>query len=404
MKIKVLKFGGTSVGSVEAIKRSANIICDWSKKSKVIVVLSAMSGETDRLINLTKSFSKSPNPVDFDNAISTGENLSCALMSIYLNNQKTKSKSLHSWQIPIMTSSEHMKSRILSINKKFLLNELENLDVLVVPGFQGINERREITTLGRGGSDTSAVAVAAAMDAECIIYTDVEGVFTTDPNIVPNAKKINKISYEEMLELASQGAKVLQTRSVELAMRKNTKLSVRSSLKPKKIGTIITDEKSVLEKNTVSGIAYTKDEAKITLSRVLDKPGVSSKIFGPLAKGNINVDMILQNISQDGKFANLSFTLPRADLEKALKILKKEKPKIGYKKIISSNNISKISVVGVGMRSHAGVAQTLFDTLGKNKINIQVITTSEIKISILIDEEHTDLAVQKLHQAFKLHK
>ena len=404
MKIKVLKFGGTSVGSVEAIKRSANIICDWSKKSKVIVVLSAMSGETDRLINLTKSFSKSPNPVDFDNAISTGENLSCALMSIYLNNLKTKSKSLHSWQIPIMTSSEHMKSRILSINKKFLLNELENLDVLVVPGFQGINERREITTLGRGGSDTSAVAVAAAMDAECIIYTDVEGVFTTDPNIVPNAKKINKISYEEMLELASQGAKVLQTRSVELAMRKNTKLSVRSSLKPKKIGTIITDEKSVLEKNTVSGIAYTKDEAKITLSRVLDKPGVSSKIFGPLAKGNINVDMILQNISQDGKFANLSFTLPRADLEKALKILKKEKSKIGYKKIISSNNISKISVVGVGMRSHAGVAQTLFDTLGKNKINIQVITTSEIKISILIDEEHTDLAVQKLHQAFKLHK
>ena len=404
MKIKVLKFGGTSVGSVEAIKRSANIICDWSKKSKVIVVLSAMSGETDRLINLTKSFSKSPNPVDSDNAISTGENLSCALMSIYLNNQNTKSKSLHSWQIPIMTSSEHMKSRILSINKNFLLNELENLDVLIVPGFQGINERREITTLGRGGSDTSAVAVAAAMDAECIIYTDVEGVFTTDPNIVPNAKKINKISYEEMLELASQGAKVLQTRSVELAMRKNTKLSVRSSLKPKKIGTIITDEKSVLEKNTVSGIAYTKDEAKITLSRVLDKPGVSSKIFGPLAKGNINVDMILQNISQDGKFANLSFTLPRADLEKALKILKKEKSKIGYKKIISSNNISKISVVGVGMRSHAGVAQTLFDTLGKNKINIQVITTSEIKISILIDEEHTDLAVKKLHQAFKLHK
>ena len=404
MKIKVLKFGGTSVGSVEAIKRSESIICDWSKKSKVIVVLSAMSGETDRLINLTKSFSKSPNPVDFDKAISTGENLSCALMSIYLNNKKTKSKSLHSWQIPIMTSSEHMKSRILSINKNFLLNELENLDVLIVPGFQGINERREITTLGRGGSDTSAVAVAAAMDAECIIYTDVEGVFTTDPNIVPNAKKINKISYEEMLELASQGAKVLQTRSVELAMRKNTKLSVRSSLKPKKIGTIITDEKSVLEKNTVSGIAYTKDEAKITLSRVLDKPGVSSKIFGPLAKGNINVDMILQNISQDGKFANLSFTLPRADLEKALKILKKEKSKLGYKKIISSNNISKISVVGVGMRSHAGVAQTLFDTLGKNKINIQVITTSEIKISILIDEEHTDLAVQKLHQAFKLHK
>ncbi len=404
MKIKVLKFGGTSVGSIEAIKRSADIIHDWSKKSKVIAVLSAMSGETDRLINLTKSFSKNPNPIDFDKAISSGENVSCALMSICLNNQKTKAKSLLSWQIPIITSSEHMKSRILFINKKFLYDELENFEVLVIPGFQGVNNNGELTTLGRGGSDTSAVAVAAAMETECIIYTDVEGVFTTDPNIVPKAKKINKISYEEMLELASQGAKVLQTRSVELAMRKNTKLSVRSSFKPKKIGTMITDEKSVLENNTVSGITYSKDEAKITLSRVQDKPGVSSKIFGPLAKGNINVDMILQNISQDGKFANLSFTLPRLDLEKALKILKKEKSIIGYKKIISSNNISKISVVGVGMRSHAGVAQTLFDTLGKNKINIQVITTSEIKISILIHEDQTDLAVQKLHQAFKLHK
>ncbi len=404
MKIKVLKFGGTSVGSIEAIKRSADIIHGWSKKSKVIAVLSAMSGETDRLINLTKSFSKFPNPIDFDNAISTGENVSCALMSIYLNNQKIKAKSLLSWQIPIKTSSDHMKSRILSININFLFDEFKNFDVLVIPGFQGINSKGEITTLGRGGSDTSAVAIAAALDVECIIYTDVEGVFTTDPNKVSKAKKINKISYEEMLELASQGAKVLQTRSVELAMRKNTKLSVRSSLKPKKTGTMITDENSVLENNTVSGIAYSKDEAKITLSRVLDKPGVSSKIFGPLAKGNINVDMILQNISQDGKFANLSFTLPRLDLEKALKILKKEKSKIGYKKIISSNNISKISVVGVGMRSHAGVAQTLFDTLGKNKINIQVITTSEIKISILIHEDQTDLALQKLHQAFKLHK
>ncbi len=404
MKIKVLKFGGTSVGSKDAIKRSGNIINDCSKKSKVIAVLSAMSGETDRLINLTKSFTKSPNPIDFDNAISTGENLSCALMSIYLNNQKVRSRSLLSWQIPIITSLEHMKSRILFINKKFLFKELEKFDVLIIPGFQGVNNKGEITTLGRGGSDTSAVALAAALDAECTIYTDVEGVFTTDPNIVSNAKKINKISYEEMLELASQGAKVLQTRSVELAMRKNTKLSVRSSLQPKKNGTVITDEKSLLENKTVSGITYTKDEAKITLSRVLDKPGVSSKIFGPLAKGNINVDMILQNISQDGKFANLSFTLPRGDLEKALKILKKDKSKIGYKKIISSDNISKISVVGVGMRSHAGVAQTLFDTLGKNKINIQVITTSEIKISILIDEKHTDLAVQKLHQAYKLHK
>ena len=404
MKIKVLKFGGTSVGDINSIKRSADIISDWSKNSKIIVVLSAMSGETDRLITLTRSLSKSPNPIDFDKVVSTGENVSSSLMSICLNNLKIKTKSLLSWQIPIMTSSEHMKSRILSIDKNYLIKELNNFDVLIVPGFQGINRSGDITTLGRGGSDTSAVAFAASVNAECIIYTDVEGVFTTDPNLVSNAKKINKISYEEMLELASQGAKVLQTRSVELAMRKKTKLSVRSSINPKKSGTIITEEKSVLEKNTVSGIAYTKDEAKITLSRVLDKPGVSSKIFGPLAKGNINVDMILQNISQDGKYANLSFTLPRSDLEKALKILKKEKNSIGYKKIIFSNNISKISVVGVGMRSHAGVAQTLFDTLGKNKINIQVITTSEIKISILIDEKFTELAVQKLHQAYKLHK
>jgi len=403
MKLKVLKFGGTSVGSKEAIIRSASIISKWSKKYKVVAVLSAMSGETDRLINLTKLFSKNPNPYDYDNAISSGENVSCSLMSIYLNSIKIKSKSLMSWQIPIFTSDEHMKSRILKVDKNKILKEFNNNDVLLIPGFQGINSKNEITTLGRGGSDTSAVAVAASLDAECIIYTDVEGVFTTDPNLVKNAKKISQISYEEMLELASQGAKVLQTRSVELAMRKKTKLSVRSSIKPNSSGTVVTEENSKLENNTVSGIAYSKDEAKITLSRVLDKPGVSSKIFSPLAKGNINVDMILQNVSQDGKYANLSFTLPRNDLEKALKILKKEKSKIGYKRINSSNNISKISVIGVGMRSHAGVAQTLFETLGKNKINIQVITTSEIKISILIDEKFTDLAVQKLHKAYKLH-
>jgi aspartate kinase len=404
MKVKVLKFGGTSVGGPEAIKRSASIISNWSKQYKIVAVLSAMSGETDRLINLTKTFSKNPNSMDYDNAISTGENVSCSLMSIYLNSIKIKSRSLLSWQIPIRTSNEHMKSRILSIDHEKIFKELEEYNVLLIPGFQGINAKNEITTLGRGGSDTSAVAVAAAIDAECIIYTDVDGVYTTDPNLVKNAKKIPQISYEEMLELASQGAKVLQTRSVELAMRKKTKLSVRSSIKPKTSGTVVTEENSKLENNTVSGIAYSKDEAKITLSSVLDKPGVSSKIFGPLARGNINVDMILQNVSQDGKFANLSFTLPRGDLEKALKILKKEKTKIGYRKINSSNSISKISVVGVGMRSHAGVAQTLFDTLGKNKINIQVITTSEIKISILIDEKFTDIAVQKLHQAFKLHK
>ena len=404
MKIKVLKFGGSSVGSIEAIKRSSSIVIDWSKKYKLVVVLSAMYGETDRLINLTQSLSKSPNLRDLDIALSSGETVSCALMSIFLNSKKIKSKSVLGWQIPIHTSSEHTKARILSINNEKIINDLEQYDILIVPGFQGVDKNFNITTLGRGGSDTSAVAIAASLNSECIIYTDVEGVFTTDPNLVPDAKKISKISYEEMLELASQGAKVLQTRSVELAMRKKTKLSVRSSIKPKSSGTIITDELKLLENNTISGIAYAKNEAKITLSKVLDKPGISSKIFGPLAKGSINVDMILQNVSQDGKYANLSFTLPRIDIDKALQILKKEKKNIGYQKINHSIDIAKISVVGVGMRSHAGVAQTLFDTLGNNSINIQLITTSEIKISVLINEKHLEEAVKLLHKAYKLNK
>ena len=404
MKIKVLKFGGSSVGSIEAIKRSASIISNWSKKYKLIVVLSAMFGETDRLINLVKSLSKNPNHADYDIAISSGETVSCALMSIFLNSKKHNSKSIMGWQIPINTSSDFTKARILSINNEKIFNEFKKHDILIIPGFQGVDKNFNITTLGRGGSDTSAVAIAASLKAECIIYTDVEGVYTTDPNLVSQAKKLSKISYEEMLELASQGAKVLQTRSVELAMRKKTKLSVRSSIKPNASGTIITDENKLLENNTVSGIAYSKDEAKITLSKVLDKPGISSKIFGPLAKGSINVDMILQNVSQDGKYANLSFTLPRQDIDKAIKILKKEKINIRYQKMQYSTDIAKVSVVGVGMRSHAGVAQTLFDTLGTNNINIQLITTSEIKISILISEKHLETAVKILHKAYKLHK
>ena len=404
MKIKVLKFGGSSVGSIEAIKRSASIISNWSKKYKLIVVLSAMYGETDRLINLVKSLSKNPNPADYDIAISSGETVSCALMSIFLNFKKHNSKSIMGWQIPINTSSDFTKARILSINNEKIFSEFKKYDILIIPGFQGVDKNFNITTLGRGGSDTSAVAIAASLKAECIIYTDVEGVYTTDPNLVSQAKKLSKISYEEMLELASQGAKVLQTRSVELAMRKKTKLSVRSSIKPNASGTIITDENKLLENNTVSGIAYSKDEAKITLSKVLDKPGISSKIFGPLAKGSINVDMILQNVSQDGKYANLSFTLPRQDIDKAIKILKKEKINIRYQKMQYSTDIAKVSVVGVGMRSHAGVAQTLFDTLGTNNINIQLITTSEIKISILISEKHLETAVKILHKAYKLHK
>ena len=404
MKVKVLKFGGSSVGSIEAIKRSASIISKWSKKHKLVVVLSAMYGETDKLIKLAKSFSKNPNPSDYDIALSSGETVSCALMSIHLNSIKLKSKAIMGWQIPINTSDDFNKARILSVNNEKIYDEFKKYDILIVPGFQGVDKNFNITTLGRGGSDTSAVAIASSLKVECIIYTDVEGVYTTDPNLVPKAKKIPKISYEEMLELASQGAKVLQTRSVELAMRKKTKLSVRSSIKPSASGTVITDENNVLENNTVSGIAFSRDEAKITLSKVLDKPGVSSKIFGPLAKGNVNVDMILQNISQDGKYANLSFTLPRQDIDKAIKIIKREKTNIGYKKMQYSTDIAKLSVVGVGMRSHAGVAQTLFDTLGNNNINIHLITTSEIKISVLISELHLETAVKILHKAYNLHK
>ena len=363
-----------------------------------------MYGETDRLIQLTKSFSKNPNPSDYDIALSSGEAVSCALMSIHLNSIKFKSKAIMGWQIPINTSDDFNKARILSVNNEKIYDEFKKYDILIVPGFQGVDKNFNITTLGRGGSDTSAVAIASSLKVECVIYTDVEGVFTTDPNLVPKAKKIPKISYEEMLELASQGAKVLQTRSVELAMRKKTKLSVRSSIKPSASGTVITDENNVLENNTVSGIAFSRDEAKITLSKVLDKPGVSSKIFGPLAKGNVNVDMILQNISQDGKLANLSFTLPQQDIDKAIKIIKREKTNIGYKKMQYSTDIAKLSVVGVGMRSHAGVAQTLFDTLGNNNINIHLITTSEIKISVLISELHLETAVKILHKAYNLHK
>ena len=406
MKIVVLKFGGTSVGNIERIKKVAKIITTYKKKKfKVIVVSSAMSGITNDLIKKSQKISSSFDQAEYDTLLASGEQISCALIAGRLNEIGYKSRSWLSWQIPIITNGPHKAARIAKIDKKKILKYINSGGIPIITGFQGIDDNFRITTLGRGGTDASAIMIAKFFDAtNCVIYTDVEGVYTTDPNLVKNAKKIPQISYEEMLELASQGAKVLQTRSVELAMRKKTKLSVRSSIKPNKSGTLVTEENSKLENNTVSGIAYSKDEAKITLSKVLDKPGVSSKIFGPLSKGNINVDMILQNVSQDGKYANLSFTLPRGDLEKALKILKKEKSSIGYRKINSSNNISKISVVGVGMRSHAGVAQTLFETLGKNKINIQVITTSEIKISILIDDQFTDLAVQKLHQAYKLHK
>ena len=402
MKIKVLKFGGTSVGSIEAIKRSADIIHDWSKKSKVIAVLSAMSGETDRLINLTKSFSKTPNPIDFDNAISSGENVSCALMSICLNNQKIKAKSLLSWQIPIITSLEHMKSRILSINKKFLLNELENFDVLVIPGFQGVNNHFRVTTLDRGGSDTSAILCAKFFNAEkCIIYTDVDGVYSTDPNKIPVAKRIEKISYEEMLELASQGAKVLQTRSVALAMKYNVKLRVLSSFEDLP-GTSIIKEEQNMEKTEISGIAHSLNEAKITLSGVPDQPGQAAEIFGALAKYSINVDMIVQSSSINHEATDITFTIPETDLKIATSTIKKIQKKIGFKKFITDTNVVKISVVGNAMRTQSGIAKTMFETLANNQINIHVISTSEIKISVLISSDYYELAMRSLHSAFGL--
>ena len=401
MNIIVMKFGGTSVAGTEKLKNIANIVKSELKNSKIIVVLSAMAGETNKLQSYLDEF-QCQNSIESDLVLTSGEQVTIGLLSAELNNIGVKSIPLLGWQIPIITDENYEKAKILQINKKRIKEYFSNNDVIVLAGFQGINLSGKITSLGRGGSDTTAVAIASAIEAErCDIYTDVEGVFTTDPNIEINAKKIPKLSYEEMLEMASTGAKVLHTRSVELAMKNNLTLQVLSSL-TKKTGTFIVNEKELIEKEIVSGVSYSNNEAKVTISGILDKPGISAKIFGLMTENNINVDMIVQNISQDGVSANITFTINQKDHDLTKSVIEKSKNILNYKSLLLDKHVAKISVVGMGMMSQAGVAEKMFKTLAKNAINILAISTSEIKISVLIDKEHTNIAVKSLHEVYNL--
>ena len=403
----VMKFGGTSVGSVDRIKNVSKIVkSEFDKGNQVVVVLSAMAGETDRLINLTKGISKNFNSEEYDVVISSGEQVSVGLLSAALNDIGINATSCLGWQIPIVTSDDHKSARIEGIRSELINNLLNENKICVVPGFQGINNNGRITTLGRGGSDTSAVAIAAAIDADfCDIYTDVDGVYTSDPNKVPDAKRLNKISYEEMLEMASLGAKVLQTRSVETAMTNNVSLRVLSSFEDSNDsnkGTTVTEEDAINDKRVVTGVTSSLNDAKVTLIGVRDKPGIAAKIFISLSNNNINVDMIVQNISESAKTTDITFTIPKDDLVEAQKIMEDIKEDVPYENIIVDSNIAKISIIGVGMRSNAGVAANMFNVLSENAINIDVISTSEIKISILINDEHAEKAVNMLHKFFGL--
>ena len=401
MNILVMKFGGSSVANIEKLKNVSSIIKKEINNYKIVVVLSAIAGATN---DLQKYIDKvdSLNSADSDLVITSGEQVSVGLLSILLNKSKIKSLPLLGWQIPIITDSSYGKAKILNIESEVLLEHLKKYDVIVVAGFQGISTEGKISSLGRGGSDTTAVALASALKAErCDIYTDVDGVYSTDPNMDSSAKKIDKIAYEEMLEMSSMGAKVLQTRSVELAMKNNLTLQVISSINKIK-GTMIVNEDSLIEKETVSGVSYSNNEAKITISGVPDVPGIASKIFGLLSDNNINVDMIVQNISQDGIKANLTFTVKENDMSFAKKLLEDNQSKINFVSLSTNSNVSKISVIGVGMISQSGVAKKMFETLANSKINILAISTSEIKISVLIDKKFTKEAVQNLHKAYKL--
>ena len=401
MSLIVMKFGGTSVADIKKIKNVANIVSQEAQKNKIIVVVSAMAGVTNKMENYIKDINSDHN-LENDLILTSGENVTIGLLSAILKDIGIHSLPLLGWQVPILTDSEHQRAKILNIDKNRINSFLENYDVIVLAGFQGINLDGHITSLGRGGSDTTAVAIASALKAErCDIYTDVEGVYSTDPNIVPQAKKISKLAYEEMLEMSSTGAKVLHTRSVELAMKNNLTLQVLSSM-IKKNGTFIVDEQKLIEKEIVSGVSYSKNESKVSLSGIPDKPGLSAKIFGLLASKNINVDMIVQNISQDGISANITFTVPNNDINFTKKILENNKKEINYNSLKTDEKVSKISVIGMGMMSQTGVAQKMFKTLGNNSINILAISTSEIKISVLIDEKYTNVAVKALHEAYNL--
>jgi aspartate kinase len=395
----VQKFGGTSVGTVERIQEVARRVEQCSRDSRLIVVVSAMSGETDRLLKLARALSPEPHPRESDVVVASGEQVTSALLSIALDARGVPAQSFLGHQICIHTDSAHTKARIRSIDNERLLAALDAGKVVVVAGFQGVDESGNITTLGRGGSDTTAVALAAATGADaCEIYTDVDGVYTTDPRIVPHAHKLDRISYDEMLELASLGAKVLQIRSVEFAKRYGVRVHVRSSFNEEP-GTWVVPEESNMEDVTVAGVAFDRDQAKITLTAVPDRPGLAAKIFSPIAAKGIVVDMIIQNASADGR-TDMTFTVPRLEADAALKIVRDIAREIGAGEARSEGDMTKVSVVGLGMRSHAGVAAQIFETLAREGINIQMISTSEIKVSVVIDAKYTELAVRVLHDAF----
>ncbi|WP_416898150.1 MAG: aspartate kinase [Minwuia sp.] len=399
----VMKFGGTSVGDIERIKRAAaRVKTEVEAGNEVAVVVSAMSGETNRLVDLTRNTAAMHDTREYDVVVATGEQVTIGLMSMALQDIGVNARSWMGWQLPVRTTDVHGSARILGIETDELIRRFGEGQVAVVAGFQGLAANGRVTTLGRGGSDTSAVALAAALKADrCNIYTDVDGVYTTDPRIVPRARKLDRITYEEMLELASLGAKVLQTRSVELAMNHGVRVHVRSSFVEDE-GTLVVDEEEIVEQQMVNGVTYAPNEAKVTLRNVPDRPGVSAGIFGPLADANINVDMIVQNVSEDGSTTDLTFTVPRENLDRAKKVLDSVRETIAWSEMTADPGVVKVSIVGVGMRSHVGVAKTMFQALAEKGINIQVITTSEIKVSVLIADEYTELAVRALHTAFGL--
>ena len=399
----VQKFGGTSVADIGLIKNVAQRVKQSvDAGDEVVVVVSAMAGTTNQLVNWASEISSKHDAMEYDVIVSAGEQITIGLLAIALQDIGVDARSWLGWQVPILTNDLHGRARILDVRAKEIMDRLGHGQVAVMAGFQGITSNGRVATLGRGGSDTSAVALAAAIDADrCDIFTDVDGIYTSDPRIVSRARKLDKITYEEMLEMASLGAKVLHTRSVELAMNHSVRLQVLSSFKDAP-GTLVVDEEEILEQEIVSGIAHSGNEAKITLVRVPDHPGVAAAIFGPLADSGINVDMIVQNVSEDGKATDLTFTVPKDDLDLALEVLEGQRKKLGFERVQGDPEVVKISVVGVGMRSHAGVAMRMFQALAEKGINIQVISTSEIKISVLVSDAYTELALRSLHTAYGL--
>ncbi|MEP3225387.1 MAG: aspartate kinase [Parasphingorhabdus sp.] len=411
----VMKFGGTSMAGIERIRRVAQIVKQQADAGhEVAVIVSAMAGDTDRLVNFCREASSLYDAAEYDVVVASGEQVTSGLLAIALQSLGAKARSWLGWQMPIRTIEAHSKARIETIDADDLTQSMQSGEIAIIPGFQGISRDGRITTLGRGGSDTSAVAIAAAVKADrCDIYTDVDGVYTTDPRIVTRARKLKTVTFEEMLELASVGAKVLQTRSVGLAMKENVRIQVLSSFTEDGApsaddlpGTMIVSESEMerddMERQLITGIAHDKNESKITLTRVPDKPGAVAHIFEPLAEAAINVDMIIQNVGREKGETDVTFTAPTSDLDRTMQVLEKAQEDIGYNRLISDTNVAKISVVGVGMKSHAGVASTMFKSLADRGVNIQAITTSEIKVSVLIEEDYTELALRVLHTAYGL--